>query len=67
MNYTVHNANGCTLGGVDLWIAALCDDRGKFTCRISDVQAFDTEPEAVAWAESEIRRRGYAEATRWAS
>lgn len=67
MNYTVHNAKKCTHGGVDLWIAALCDGRGKFTCRMKDVEAFDTESEAVTWAEAEIRRRGYAEATRWGS
>jgi len=58
MTGTVHNAKRATFDGRDCWIAALCDDRGKFTCRMPDISEHVTPAEASAWLRREARARG---------
>lgn len=59
MRATIHNAKACTIDGSDCWIATLVDERGRFSCHMEDVNEGPSLAEARAWAESELRRRGF--------
>jgi hypothetical protein len=59
MKGTIHNAKKCTVDGRDLWIAALCDDKWRFSCRGADVSEHATASAARTWLEREARARGF--------